>query len=48
MGEHSMSDITAQLNETVRGRIITASHADYDDARAVYQSWKTKDDKTPY
>ena len=20
----------------------------YDDARAVYQSWKTKDDKTPY
>ena len=29
-------DLIKALTETVRGRLITPSHADYDDARAVY------------
>lgn len=30
------SDLIKELADTVRGRVITPSHADYDDARAVY------------
>ena len=30
------SDLIEELADTVRGRVITPSHADYDDARAVY------------
>ena len=31
-----MSDTIQTLTATLRGRVITASHSDYDDARAVY------------
>ena len=31
-----MTDIAKTLTETIRGQVITASHADYNDARAVY------------
>jgi hypothetical protein len=33
-----MSDTIKALTETVRGRVITASDPDYDDARAVYNA----------
>jgi hypothetical protein len=33
-----MSDTIKALTETVRGRVIIASDADYDDARAVYNA----------
>jgi hypothetical protein len=36
--EHAISDTIKALTETVRGRIITASDPDYDDARAVYNA----------
>ena len=33
-----MSDIIRTLTEAVRGRVITPSDSDYDDARAVYNA----------
>jgi FAD/FMN-containing dehydrogenase len=36
--EHSMSGMIDALTEAVRGRVITPSDADYDDARAVYNA----------
>jgi hypothetical protein len=34
--EHPMSDTIKALTEAVRGRVITPSDSDYDDARVVY------------
>src|SRR5574338_486654 len=34
--DHAMSDTIKTLTEAVRGRVITPSDSDYDEARAVY------------